>query len=112
LETARGNPPFGHSVLVEYPTFGTLLVALERHDFHALAEDRGQLSVSELLDVASVIYRRIDDLHGLALEMVGDLLEGPALLVLERALDELLGEAVDLLALLLVLRIDSVQFEA
>jgi hypothetical protein len=34
------------------------------------------------------------------------------LFVLNRALDELLGEAVDFLALVLVGRIDSIQFQA
>ena len=60
---------------------------------------------------AVVVHRRVDDLHGLAFEAIGDLLERPALLVLDRTLDKLLGQLVDLLALLLVVRIDSVQFE-
>ena len=59
-----------------------------------------------------VIDRRVDYLHGLAFEAIGDLLESPGLLVLDRALDELLGQLVDLLALLLVVRIDTIQFEA
>jgi hypothetical protein len=41
-------------------------------------------------------------LHMLAFEAIGDLLECPGLLVLDRALDKLFGELVDLLALLLV----------
>ena len=61
---------------------------------------------------AVVVDRRVDYLHGLAFEAIGDLLESPGLLVLDRALDELLGQLVDLLALLLVVRIDAVQFEA
>jgi hypothetical protein len=96
-------------VSVEWLIGRALLIALDRHDLHALAEDRRQLSIRELFDIVSVIDRRVDDLHGLALEAVGDLLEGPALLVLERALDELLGEAVDLFALVLVLRVDAIQ---
>jgi hypothetical protein len=36
----------------------------------------------------------IDLLRGLAFEAIGDLLEGPGLLVLDRALDKLFGEAV------------------
>ena len=60
-----------------------LLIALDRHDPQsmALAQDCRQASVSD---------SRVDDLHRLALEAVGYLLEGPAGLVLERALDELL----------------------
>ena len=61
---------------------------------------------------AVVVGRRVDYLHGLAFEAIGDLLERPTLLVLDRTLDKLLGQLVDLLALLLVVRIDSVQFEA
>jgi hypothetical protein len=67
---------------------------------------------SAWLNGAVVVDRRVDYLHGLAFEAVDDLLKRPTLLVLDRALDELLGEAVDLLALLLVARIDSIQFEA
>ena len=59
-----------------------------------------------------VVDRRVDYLHGLAFEAIGDLLERPGLFVFDRALDELLGELVDLLALLLVVRINSVQFES
>jgi hypothetical protein len=61
---------------------------------------------------AVIVDRRVDHLHGLAFEAIGDLLERPALLILDGALDKLLGQLVDLLALLLVIRIDPVQFEA
>ena len=61
---------------------------------------------------AVVVDRCVDYLHGLAFEAVGDLLERPSLLVLDRALDKLLGEAVDFLALVLVLRVDAVQFQS
>jgi hypothetical protein len=55
-----------------------------------------------------IVDRCVDHLHRLAVKAIGNLLEGPALLVLDRALDELLGELVDLLALVLVLRVDAV----
>ena len=61
---------------------------------------------------AVVVDRRVDHLHGLAFEAIGNLLECPGLLVLDRALDKLLGEAVDSLALVLVLRVDAVQFQS
>ena len=102
--------PGPRRISVECP--GTLLVALYRHDANTPAQDRSQLGVTELVKGAVVVDRCVDYLHGLAFEAVGDLLERPALLVLDRALDELLGQLVDLLALLLVVRIDSVQFEA
>jgi hypothetical protein len=38
-----------------------------------------------------VVYRRVDYLHGFAFEAVGDLLERPSLLVLDRALEKLLA---------------------
>ena len=98
-------------VSVECPTF-TLLVALYRHDANTPAQDRSQLSVAELPNGAAVVDRRVDYLHGLAFEAIGDLLERPSLFILDRVLDKLLGEAADLLALVLVARIDSVQFEA
>src|SRR5262249_28255907 len=49
---------------------------------------------------------------GLAFEAIGDHAESPAGTVVERAAHKLLGEAVDFLALVLVLRIDAVQFQA
>jgi hypothetical protein len=51
----------------------------------------------------------IELLRGFALQAINYLLERPGLLILDRALDELFGQLVDLLALLLVGRIDSVQ---
>jgi hypothetical protein len=99
-------------VSVEWLTLGTLLVALYGHDANTPAQDRSQLGVAELLNGAVVIDRRVDYLNGLAFEAIGDLLKRPALPVLDRALDELFGQLVDLLALLLVIRIDSIQFEA
>src|SRR5215831_6319261 len=101
-----------HRVSVQCPTFRTLLVALYRHDTNTPAQDRSQLGVTELVKGAVVVDRRVDDLHRLAFEAVGDLLERPGLLILDRALDKLFGQFVDLLALLLVVRIDSVQFES
>jgi hypothetical protein len=65
-----------------------------------------------LVKRAAVIDCRLDHLHRLAFESIGDLLERPALLVLDCALDELLGQPVDLLAPLLVFQVDAVQFEA
>jgi hypothetical protein len=97
---------------VECPTLRTLLVALNRRDANTSAQDRGQLCVAEFVNGAVIVDRRVDYLHGLAFEAIGDLLEGPALLVHERTFDELLGEAVDFLALVLVLRVDAVQLEA
>jgi hypothetical protein len=99
-------------VSVECLTFRTLLVALDRHDADAPAQDRGQLVVGELRDGALVDLSVLDRLHGLAFQAVDDLRERPALLVHERTLDELLGEAVDLLALVLVRQVDAVQLEA
>jgi hypothetical protein len=90
-----------HRVSVEWLTPRTLLVALDRHDLHAPAQHRSQLGVAEFVNGAVIVDRRVDDLHGLALQAVGDLLERPALLVHERTFDELLGQLVDLLALLL-----------
>jgi hypothetical protein len=101
-----------YGVSVECPIFRTLLVALYRHDANTPAQDRGQLGVAEFVNGAVIVDRRVDYLHGLAFEPIGDLLEGPALLVHERTFDELLGEAVDLLALVLVRRVDAVQLEA
>jgi hypothetical protein len=40
---------------------------------------------------AVLVDRRVDYLHRLAFQAVGDLLERPALLVLNRALDKLFG---------------------
>jgi hypothetical protein len=100
-------------ISVECPTtFRTPLVALYRHDANPPAQDRSQLGVAELVKGAVVVDRRVDYLHGLPLETVGDLLEGPGLLVLDRALNQLLCQPVHLLALLFVVRIDSVQFES
>ena len=73
-----------HRVSVECPTFRTLLVTLYRHDANTPAQDRSQLGVAELVKGAVVVDRRVDDLHRLPLETVGDLLEGPGLLVLSR----------------------------
>ena len=97
-------------VSVERPIFRTLLIY--KHDANTPAQDRGQLGVAEFVNGAVIVDRRVDHLHGLAFEAIGDLLERPTLLVLDRTLDKLLGQLVDLLALLLVVRIDSVQFEA
>jgi hypothetical protein len=38
-----------------------------------------------------IVDCRVDDLHRLAFEAISDLLERPALLVLDRALDERFG---------------------
>ena len=101
-----------HRVSIQCPTFKTLLVTLYRHDANTPAQDRTQLGIAELVKGAVVVDRRVDYLHGLSLKAIGDLLERPRLLILDRAFDELLGEAVDLLALVLVLRVDAVQFKA
>ena len=99
-----------HRVSVECPTHRTVLFVLYRQNANTPAQDRSQLGVAELVNGAVVVDRRVDYLHGLAFKAVGDLLERPSLLVLDRALDKLLGEAVDSLALVLVLRVDAVQF--
>jgi hypothetical protein len=80
---------------VQCPTLRTLLVALNSHEANTPAQDRSQFGVAG----AVIVDRRVDHLHRLAFEAIGDLLERPALLILDRALDELLGEAIDLLAL-------------
>ena len=73
-------------------TFRTLLLALNRHDANAPAQDRTQLGVAEFVNGAVVVDRRVDYLHGLAFEAIGDLLKRPSLLVFDRALDKLFGE--------------------
>ena len=40
---------------IERLIFRALLIALDRHDLHALAKDNRELSIGELLDVAPVI---------------------------------------------------------
>ena len=94
------------------PTFRTLLVSLYRHDANTPAQDRTQLGVAVFADLAVIDDVVIDLLRGLTLKPVCNQVERPTLLVLDRALDKLFGEFVDLLALLLVFRIDSIQFEA
>jgi hypothetical protein len=42
-------------VSVEWLIFRALLIALDRHDLHALAKDSRELGIAELLDVAPVI---------------------------------------------------------
>ena len=64
-----------HRVSVECPT---LLVTLYRHDANTPAQDRCQLGITKLVKGAVVVDRRVDYLHGLAFEAVGDLLERPA----------------------------------
>jgi hypothetical protein len=98
----NNHPSATHRVSVECPTFRTVLVTLYGHDANTPAQDRTQLGIAELVKGAVVVDRRVDYLHGLAFEAIGDLLEGPSLLVLDRTLNKLLGELVDLLALLLV----------
>jgi hypothetical protein len=71
------------SLLVEF--------ALYRQTANAPAQHRTQLGIAELVNGAVVVDRRVDYLHGLAFEAVGDLLERPSLFVLDRALDKLLG---------------------
>jgi hypothetical protein len=105
------TPRYG--VSVQCRTFRTLLlITLYSHDANTPAQDRGQLGVAEFVNSAVIVDRRVDYLHGFAFEAIGDLLERPTLLILDGALDKLLGQLVDLLALLLVVRIDPVQFEA
>jgi hypothetical protein len=41
------------------------------------AQDRTQLGIAELVNGAVVPNRRVDYLHGLAFEAIGDLLESP-----------------------------------
>jgi hypothetical protein len=96
-----------HGVLVECPT---LLVTLYRHDANTPAQHRTQLGVAEFADLAVIDDVVIDLLRGFAFQAIGNLLERPTLLVLDRALEEPFGEPIHLPALLLVVRIDSVQF--
>ena len=79
--TTRYDP----TVSVECPTFRTLLVALYRTDANTPAQDRTQLGVTELVKGAVVVDRCVDYLHRLAFKAIGDLLERPTLLVLDRA---------------------------
>ena len=71
-------------ISVECPTHRTVLFVLYRQNANTPAQDRSQLGVAELVNGAVVVDRRVDYLHGLALEAVGDLLECPGLLVLSR----------------------------
>jgi hypothetical protein len=52
-----------------------LLIALCRRDANMPAQDRCQLGVAELVSGAVIVDRRVDYLHGLAFEAIGDLLE-------------------------------------
>jgi hypothetical protein len=63
-------------VSVEWLIFWALLIALDRHEFHALADDRRQFSIGELLDSSGVVGRCLDDLHGLAVEAGSPYAEG------------------------------------
>jgi len=47
-----------HSVSVEHPTFGTILVTLYGHDANTPAQDRCQLGVAELVKGAVIRDRR------------------------------------------------------
>ena len=58
--------------------FRTRFVALYRNDANTPAQDRGQLGVAVFVNGAMVVDRRVDYLHGLAFEAVGDLLERPS----------------------------------
>ena len=64
-------------ISVECPTHRTVLFALYRQNANTPAQDRSQLCVTELVKGAVVVDRRVDYLHGLAFEAVGDLLECP-----------------------------------
>ena len=76
--------------------FRTLLVGLFRHNLHARPQHRCELGLAELRDLGAVVLSMLKRLHGLAFEAVCNLLECPGLFVLERTLDELLGEDVEL----------------
>ena len=99
-------------VLVKCRTFRPLLITLYSHDDNTPAQDRSQLGVAVFADLAVIGDVVIDLLRGLTLKPVCNQVERPPLFVLDRALDKFLGEAVDLLALVLIVRIDAVQFEA
>jgi hypothetical protein len=45
---------------IERLTLRTLLVALDRHDLDALAEDRSQLGIAELIDVSQAVDLALD----------------------------------------------------
>jgi hypothetical protein len=64
-------------VLVKCRTFRPLLITLYSHDDNTPAQDRSQLGVAELVKGAVVADRRVDYLHGLAFETIGDLSECP-----------------------------------
>jgi hypothetical protein len=46
-------------VSVQRYIFGTLLVALNRHDANTPTQDRGQLGVAELVEGAVIVDRRV-----------------------------------------------------
>jgi hypothetical protein len=70
---------------VQHPTFRTLLLTLYSHDANTPAQNRSQLGVAEFVNGAVIVDCRVDHLHGFAIEAIGDLLEGPALLVHDAA---------------------------
>jgi hypothetical protein len=72
---ASKQTPGTHTVSVECPTFRTLLIALYRHDANTPPQNRTELGIAELLDVAAIIVMVLDRLDRLALEAIGDLLE-------------------------------------
>ena len=91
-----------HRVSVECPTHRTVLFVLYRQNANTPAQDRSQLGVAVFANLAVIDDVVIDLLRGLTLKPVCNQVERPTLLVLNRALDKLFGELVDLLALLLV----------
>jgi hypothetical protein len=64
-----------HRPSVECPTFRTLLLTLYSNDANTPPQDRGQLGVAEFVNGAVIVDRRVDYLHGLAFEAIGDLLK-------------------------------------
>ena len=74
-----------HRVSVQCRTLRSLLITLYNHDANTPPQNGSQLGVAELVNGAMIINRRVDYLHGLAFEAIGDLLECPSLLVLDRA---------------------------
>src|SRR5215471_5418290 len=68
FEHPHDTPPYP---FMPSPTFA---------DSSTPAQDRTQLGVTELVNSAVAVDPRVDHVHGLAFEAVGDLLERPALL--------------------------------
>ena len=90
-------------------TLRRLLVALRQLGLEALTQQRSQLGIAEFIDAGPVVGG-LDNLARLAFEAICDLLERPALAILQGAVDERLGQRIDLLAVW-IFRIDPVDLK-